>query len=235
MNQGTILLVDDEHDVVELVKFNLHRAGFGVLVAHNGAHGLECAKKGRPDVIILDVMMPEMNGHEVCRALRSADDTSHIPIIMLTAKSESHDRIDGLELGADDYVTKPFSPRELVLRTQALFRRTQSLPQTATQTVGAISIDRNAMEVRLEGQKLDLTVTEFRLLCLLAEKRGKTVSRDTLLTDVWGYKITIDTRTVDTHMRRLRKKLLHFDELIETVRGYGYRLRASIHEPAAFS
>jgi len=215
--------VDDERDVIDLVKYNLHRAGFAILTASNGADGLRIARAEHPDVVVLDVMMRGMDGFEVCRALKETKETNSIPIIMLTAKVDASDRINGLELGADDYVTKPFSPRELILRIQALLRRMESSAPSMVATIDEFCINRVNFEIHLQDQRLELTTTEYKLLCLLIERRGKPQSRETLLYDVWGYENAIDTRTVDTHVRRLREKLGDTAHRIETVRGMGYR------------
>lgn len=224
--QDTVLVIEDEADVVDLLRYNLNRAGFTVLIANDGAEGLEEARKNRPDVIILDLMMPRLNGYEVCKALKKDPETETLPILMLTAKSEPNERISGLELGADDYLTKPFSPRELVLRVQALLRRLRTSRKNDVIEFDEFSVDRNAFEVKLAGKRLDLTTTEFKLLTLLIERRGRTQSRESLLFDVWGYQNAIDTRTVDTHMRRLREKLGDHSARLETVRGEGYRFQA---------
>jgi DNA-binding response OmpR family regulator len=219
-----ILVVDDEPDVVDLVKFNLTQAGFAVDTAEDGAGALQKARIA-PDLIILDVMIPEMDGMEVCKLLRRNAKTASIPIIMLTAKAAEIDRVLGLELGADDYVTKPFSPRELILRIK---KRLERPKDTASQTqhfhVGELSIDVPGHVVTVEGKEIDLTATEFRLLVTLIQRRGHVQSRDTLLRDVWEYDKLIDTRTVDTHMRRLREKLGPAGiKYLDTVRGVGYR------------
>jgi two-component system, OmpR family, phosphate regulon response regulator PhoB len=224
--QDTVLVVEDESDVVDLLRYNLNRAGFGVLIANDGLQGLEMARKNRPDIIVLDLMLPEMNGHAVCKALKGDIDTEQMPILMLTAKGEPEERVNGFELGADDYVTKPFSPRELVLRVQALLRRVRASTRNDVIEVDAFYVDKHSFEIRLAGQRLDLTTTEFKLLTLLIERRGRTQSREKLLVDVWGYQNAIDTRTVDTHMRRLREKLGDFSSRLETVRGEGYRFNA---------
>ncbi|HEY8899935.1 MAG TPA: response regulator transcription factor [Chthoniobacterales bacterium] len=224
----TVLIVDDEQDVVDLLRYNLNRAGFSVSIASDGLKGLEKARSERPDIIILDLMMPEMSGEKVCRALKEDASTAGIPIIMLTAKDQPGDRIVGFELGADDYVPKPFSPRELVLRVQALLRRLQTSNKAEVLEVDAFSVDKSSFEIRLDGQRLDLTTTEFKLLTLLIDRRGRTQSRETLLFDVWGYQNAIDTRTVDTHMRRLREKLGDSAARLETVRGEGYRFSAVV-------
>ncbi|HVE17209.1 MAG TPA: response regulator transcription factor [Chthoniobacterales bacterium] len=222
----TVLLIEDEQDVVDLLRYNLNRAGFTVSIANNGLEGLEKARDERPEIIILDLMLPEMPGEKVCKALKEDASTAAIPIIMLTAKSQPEERIQGLELGADDYVPKPFSPKELVLRVQALLRRLRKSEQGHNVEVDEFLIDKATFEVRLSGERLDLTTTEFKLLTLLIERRGRVQSRETLLYDVWGYRNAIDTRTVDTHMRRLREKLGEHAGRIETVRGEGYRFTA---------
>lgn len=224
--QDTVLVVEDESDVVDLLRYNLNRAGFSVLIANDGLQGLEMARKNRPDVIVLDLMMPEMSGQAVCKALKSDPHTEQLPILMLTAKGEPEERVQGLELGADDYVTKPFSPRELVLRVQALLRRVRASTRNDIIEVDVFHVDKHSFEIRLAGQRLDLTTTEFKLLTLLIERRGRTQSREKLLVDVWGYQNAIDTRTVDTHMRRLREKLGEYSSRLETVRGEGYRFNA---------
>lgn len=221
--QDTVLVVEDESDVVDLLRYNLSRAGFGVIIANDGVEGLEMARKNRPDIIVLDLMLPRMDGLAVCKALKREPETEQMPIVMLTAKSEPNERVGGLELGADDYVTKPFSPRELVLRVQALLRRLRSSSRNDLVTVDAFEVDKNAFEIRLDGKRLDLTTTEFKLLALLIDRRGRIQSRESLLFDVWGYQNAIDTRTVDTHMRRLREKLGDHAARLETVRGEGYR------------
>jgi len=205
--RDTILVVDDEPDVVDLVRYHFHRAGFDVLIAFSGPSGLTAATESRPDAIVLDIMLPQMSGIEVCKALRSGTQTSTIPILLLTAKAEASERIAGLELGIDDYITKPFSPRELVLRVQNVLRRLRPAQSPSLVIVDEFCLDKGNFEISLNGKRLQLTTTEFKLLALLVERRGKTLSRETLLQDVWGYENAIDTRTVDTHVRRLREKL----------------------------
>ncbi|MEI6278996.1 MAG: response regulator [Verrucomicrobiae bacterium] len=225
--QDSVLVVEDEADVVDLLRYNLQRAGFEILIAMAGDLGLQAAREKRPDIIILDLMLPGMNGHEVCRALKSDPNTETIPVVMLTAKGEPHERVKGLELGADDYVTKPFSPRELVLRVQALLKRRRLVARSEIVEVEGISLNKTSFEARLDSKRLDLTTTEFKLLSLLLERRGRTLTRETLLRDVWGYQnATMDTRTVDTHMRRLREKLGKHSGRLETIRGEGYRFNA---------
>jgi len=218
-----ILIIEDESDVADLLALNLRKAGFNASTAGDGASGLQKARDDPPDFIILDLMLPKMSGLEVCRILKSDPATSHIPILMLTAKAEEIDRIVGLEFGADDYVTKPFSPREVMLRIRAILRRGEK-PEETLQT-GAISIDPARHQVRVSGKRVQLTSLEFKLLRTLMQRRGRVQERDKLLNDVWGYESVIDTRTVDTHVRRLREKLGKAGDAIETVRGFGYRLR----------
>ena len=224
-----ILVVEDEKDVREMIRLNLKAAGFDVVEAGNGAEALALAKNDPPKVIILDLMMPEMSGIEVCRALRRNPSTSRIPVLMLTAKSTEEDKVVGFEVGADDYVTKPFSPRELVLRVRAVARRQpdQGAAKAAPLKAGTIQLDRGSMIATIGGKKLPLTSTEFRLLELLLRRAGSIQSRDALLSEVWGYQANLDTRTVDTHIRRLRDKMGKAGVLVETVRGSGYRLNNS--------
>ena len=223
-----VLVADDEEDVLNLVGSNLRHAGFAVLKAANGSEALEKARAENPALIVLDLMLPGLSGLEVCRALKSDPATARIPIVMLTAKAEEIDRIVGLELGADDYITKPFSPRELVLRVKSVLRRhsgeTAAAEKLESLTAGTITVDRERHIVRVKSKLLELTATEFKLLTLLIERRGRVQSRDVLLNDVWGYESIIDTRTVDTHVRRLREKLGPAADCIETVRGFGYRI-----------
>ena len=221
--QDTVLIIEDEADVLELVRYNLTKAGFRVLVARDGKAGLAEARTSKPDVIVLDLMLPEMRGEDVCRELKAGEATAGIPVIMLTAKAQPEERVAGFELGADDYVAKPFSPRELVLRVQAVLRLLRAPGLGDTLALGPFELDRGTFEVRLEGEKLDLTAIEFKLVAALMEKRGAPLSRETLLRDVWGYRNPIDSRTVDTHMRRLRAKLGAFADCLQTVRGEGYR------------
>ena len=220
-----ILVADDEPDVLQLVSMNLKNAGFNVLKAEDGMTALTLAREAAPALIVLDLMLPEMSGLEVCKILKREPGTAQIPIIMLTAKAEEVDRIVGLELGADDYLTKPFSPRELVLRVKSVMRRAQGAGETGDLlTLGPIRIDRARYEITVEGKPVEFTATEFKLLTLLIERRGRVQSRDTLLNEVWGYESAIDTRTVDTHVRRVREKLGKTADCIETVRGFGYRI-----------
>jgi phosphate regulon transcriptional regulator PhoB len=220
-----ILIAEDEQDVLQLVASNLKAAGFQVIKAENGEVALEEARNAAPSLLILDLMLPGMSGLEVCRVLKSDAATKGIPILMLTAKAEEVDRIVGLELGADDYVTKPFSPRELVLRVRSILRRAEAVRETTdVLRLGEIQVDRARYEVLVKGKPIEFTATEFKLLTVLMERRGRVQSRDTLLNDVWGYESMIDTRTVDTHIRRLREKLGKTADCIETIRGFGYRM-----------
>lgn len=220
-----ILVVDDEPDVLELVEYNLAGAGFAVITATDGAEALAKIRTHQPELVILDVMMPEMDGTEVCKLLRRDPATADIPIILLTARAGEIDRVLGFELGADDYVTKPFSPRELVLRVKSLLRRGQLAGEKSEViTFGELVIDIPRHEVTVKGNQIALTATEFKLLTTLANRRGRVQSREKLLRDVWGYHEAIDTRTVDTHMRRLREKLGDAARCLDTVRGVGYRL-----------
>jgi phosphate regulon transcriptional regulator PhoB len=224
-----ILVIDDEPDVVDLVALNLKAAGFKIINADNGEAGIAKAKAETPELIILDLMLPKISGTEVCKILKRDPATAGIPIIMLTAKSEEVDRIIGLELGADDYVTKPFSPRELNLRVQSILRRSQ--PEAGKQERikhGDLTLDHSRYEVFISGTKVELTATEFKLLAILLERKGRVQSRDRLLNDVWGYESMIDTRTVDTHVRRLREKMGSLADYVETVRGVGYRMLDAI-------
>ena len=220
----TVLIVDDEQDVLDLLVYNLQKAGYKTATARDGAAALQKARDEVPSLVILDLMLPQLDGTEVCRQLRADSKTGHIPIIMLTAKAEEVDRVVGLELGADDYVTKPFSPREMVLRVKTVLRRAggKSAPVEVLK-FDELIVDIGKHAVSHKGKPIELTVTEFKLLATLMERRGRVQSRDRLLTDVWGYEGDVDTRTVDTHMRRLREKLGRAADYVETVRGVGYR------------
>lgn len=220
-----ILVADDEEDVLALVTSSLKAAGYSTLNADDGPSALASAREHMPALIVLDLMLPGMSGLEVCKALKSDTATKLIPIVMLTAKADEVDRILGFELGADDYMTKPFSPRELTLRVQSVLRRTNAPVAPADiLKLGEISVDRVRHQVTLRGKEIELTATEFKLLSTLIERRGRVQSRDVLLNDVWGYESSIDTRTVDTHVRRLREKLGKSADCIETIRGFGYRM-----------
>ncbi|MEW6156484.1 MAG: response regulator transcription factor [Verrucomicrobiota bacterium] len=224
--KATILIVDDEPDVLDLLDFNLKTAGFQTIQASTGLEALQKARLELPQLIILDLMLPGMDGLSVCKTLRQDAQTSSIPIIMLTAKAAEIDRVVGLELGADDYVTKPFSPRELVLRVKALLRRGTATPTGGEEVrIGSLRLDIPRHQATLKGKALDLTPTEFKLITVLAQRRGRVQTREQLLRDVWEYNHLVDTRTVDTHMRRLREKLGPAAAYIDTVRGVGYRFR----------
>ena len=221
-----ILIVEDENDVVDLLTLNLRKAGgFLISKAGDGATGLTKARAEKPDFIILDLMLPKIPGLEVCKILKSEAATRHIPILMLTARAEEIDRVVGLECGADDYVTKPFSPREIVLRIKAILRRGAAEEADDRLSAGPITIDPARHEVLVNGKRVELTSLEFKLLRTLMQRRGRVQERDRLLNEVWGYESVIDTRTVDTHVRRLREKLGRAGEVVETVRGFGYRVR----------
>ena len=219
-----ILVVDDEPEAIELVEFNLKQAGYDVASAADGAEALKKARALQPSLVVLDLMLPEMDGLEVCKILRREPTTKAIPIIMLTAKAAEIDRVLGLELGADDYLTKPFSPRELVLRVKKVLQRGRvEDDEEKTMKFGDLLIDTPRHLVSWRGKAIELTATEFKLLSVLAKRRGRVQSRDQLLRDVWEYDSLIDTRTVDTHMRRLREKLGPAAKFLDTVRGVGYR------------
>jgi two-component system phosphate regulon response regulator PhoB len=225
-SENKILVADDEADVLTLVSTNLKNAGFSVIKAQDGATALSKARECIPTLIVLDIMLPGMSGLEVCKNLKSDGTTAKIHIIMLTAKAEEIDRILGLELGADDYITKPFSPRELVLRVKSVVRRTGGGQSEKPDLIkiGDIVMDRLRFDVRVKNESLEMTPTEFKLLLILMERRGRVQSREVLLNDVWGYDNVLDTRTVDTHVARLREKLRKGKVAIETVRGFGYRI-----------
>ena len=221
----TILIIEDEGDLAELVSFNLEREGYQAIVAMDGPTGLERARAESPDLILLDLMLPGMLGTEVCKHLKGSEKTACIPVIMLTAKGDEIDRVVGFEVGADDYVVKPFSTRELMLRVKAVLRR--AIPEEAAVTaikVGAICIDTDRHIVAVDSNEVVLTTTEFKLLQSLAERLGRVQSRDRLLKDIWGISHIGDTRTVDTHITRLRTKLGDAGEMIKTVRGFGYKM-----------
>jgi two-component system phosphate regulon response regulator PhoB len=219
-----ILVVDDEPEAVELVEFNLKQAGYAVSTAVDGAEALKKARTQPPDLIVLDVMLPEMDGFEICKTLRLEPVTARVPIIMVTAKAAEIDRVLGLELGADDYLTKPFSPRELLLRIKKILSRGQNGEKPRDQMrFGDLLIDLPRHVASWKSKTIELTATEFKLLVVLAQRAGRVQSRDHLLRDVWEYDSLIDTRTVDTHMRRLREKLGPAAKHLDTVRGVGYR------------
>lgn len=229
-----ILIVDDEPDVADLVAYNLKTKGFDTETVNDPTHSIGVARTMMPDLVILDVMMPEINGIQICRLLRAEPQLKNVPVIFLTAKVEEDDRVQGLESGADDYVCKPFSTKELVLRVQNILRRTLEKEDGGgvTLIVGSIELDVDRHEVKIGGEVIDLTATEFKLLHLLMERRGRVQTREHLLLNVWNYETEIETRTVDTHVRRLREKLGAEAEWIETIRGVGYRMaERKVHEP----
>lgn len=218
-----VLVVDDEKDIAELVSFNLQKRGHTVQLAYDGQAGLNDALQLRPDLIVLDQMMPIMDGKTVFRELKRDARTMHIPIIFLTAKSQTEDRIQGLELGADDYVTKPFSPKELVLRIEAVLKRSENAPGSVEVTCGPFRFDKNNLKFYVDGSPVELTSTEFKLLVHLVERNGKVLDRADLLRNVWGYSELVQSRTLDTHMKRVRQKLEPYADCIETIRSVGYR------------
>ncbi|PYP41266.1 MAG: DNA-binding response regulator [Gemmatimonadetes bacterium] len=225
-----ILVVDDEPDITALVAYHLARAGYRVSTASNGQEAIKAAREERPDVVVLDLMLPGVSGYEVLRELRRHPDTGDVGVILLTARREEADRIKGLSLGADDYLTKPFSPQELTLRVSAVLRRLAS-PAVAAGSLlveGRLWIDRGAHRVTLGGEEVPLTATEYKLLLTLVERRGRVQTRPQLLETVWDAQPDIQTRTVDMHVQRLRAKLGDVGELIETVRGFGYRFRGAV-------
>ncbi len=226
MAKGTILVIDDERDLTELVTYNLQKEGFAVRCARDGESGLASAANDPPDLVLLDMMMPGIDGLEVCRRLRLDQRTAAIPVIMLTAKSGESDRVVGLEFGADDYVTKPFSPRELAARIKAVLRR--SSPKTVSTPVircNELVIDSTRCEVSCAGRTVLLTASEFRLLHFMALRPGQVFSRSELIDGALGRDIAVVDRTIDVHITGLRKKLGQFGERIETVRGFGYRFK----------
>ena len=229
----TVLIVDDEPDLVDVLEFNLQAEGFETRRAFNGRDGLFLAQQNPlPSLLLLDLMLPDYSGTELCRRLKSNERTREIPIIMLTARAEEYDRVVGFEVGADDYVTKPFSIRELMLRVRAVLRRNDApttvtpIDPTVVMRLGELKLDSTAHRVWVGEEELNLTALEFKLLSTLMERAGRVQTRDTLLSDVWGMQPGITTRTVDTHVRRLRVKLGAAENYIETLRGVGYRLRS---------
>lgn len=229
MSDHSILIVEDEIDILNLLQFNFQSQGFMTYTAQDGKDALDLAEKHPPDLVLLDLMLPGMDGLEVCKALKSSPETKDVPVIMLTARGEEKDRISGFELGADDYVVKPFSPRELVLRVQAILKRSQSVSaQPSEENIWehkGLRIEFDAFRVYLNEQEIELTVTEFHLLAALVRSKGRVLTREHLLDQVWGYEFVGYARTVDTHMHRLRQKMGEYSDWIQTVRGVGYRLR----------
>jgi two-component system alkaline phosphatase synthesis response regulator PhoP len=226
---GKVLLVEDEANIRQLIRYNLEKENFQVLEASDGLQGIILAKVEKPDLLILDLMLPGADGLEVCRTLKGNALTADLPIIMLTARSEEVDKVIGLELGADDYMTKPFSPRELVARVKAVLRRSLKENSMSSElSVGNLRFNFSKYEVHLDNEKLGLTPKEYEMLKMFATNPGKVFTREQLLEKVWGYDCFGDTRTVDVHVRHLRAKMAHDPETaerIETIRGFGYRLR----------
>jgi two-component system phosphate regulon response regulator PhoB len=222
-----ILVVDDEQDVTDLLEYKFRQEGCQVLSINDPLMFMGTARQFHPDLVVLDIMMPELNGIQICRMLRADPLMKSVPVIFLTAKGEPEDRIKGLENGADDYISKPFDPRELVLRAQVLLKRAlqrNEPPADRILRIGKVHVDVGRHQLTLDGKEVELTATEFRLLCLLMERKGRVQSRGNLLVNVWNYEADIETRTVDTHIRRLREKLGEHADMIETVRGVGYRV-----------
>lgn len=224
-----ILIVDDEEHIVELIKYNLESNGFTTITANNGIEALKKAKNETPSLVLLDVMLPGLNGNDVCKEIRRDSNISTMPVIMITAKGEELDRIIGLELGADDYIIKPFSVRELVARVKAVLRRTKNDNVTNLFSFGSVTIDLIRHEVLKKNEKVDLTLKEFELLQIMVKNKGRVLTRELLLDKIWGYEYVGETRTVDVHIRHLRKKIEEDDKnprFIETIRGIGYRFNS---------
>lgn len=222
--QSKLLITEDEADLARALEYNFRQAGFQVTTTSRGREAVRLATVSPPDLVLLDLMLPDISGTEVCRQLKANPKTRDIPVIMVTARGEEVDRIVGFELGADDYVTKPFSVRELILRARAVLRRSEAREEPEKLLkFGDLTIDLDAHRVLLEGREIAVTALELRLLHTLASRRGRVQTRDTLLEDVWGLSLDVETRTVDTHVKRLREKLGPTGSLIQTVRGVGYR------------
>lgn len=222
-----VLVVDDEPDVTELLDYKLRQEGYSVSVINDPLLIMGEARQFHPDLVILDIMMPELNGIQICRMLRADPVMRNVPIIFLTARGEAEDRVKGFETGADDYISKPFDSRELLLRIQALFKRLANRNDDGpakSLVIGRVVVDIEKHRITVAGNEIDLTATEFKLLRLLIERKGRVQSRENLLVNVWNYEADIETRTVDTHIRRLREKLGHDANIIQTVRGVGYRV-----------
>jgi two-component system, OmpR family, phosphate regulon response regulator PhoB len=232
-----ILIVEDERDLLETLDYNLQREGYRTRCAATGAEAVALAsERPVPDLILLDLMLPDMSGTEVCRSLRAQDGTRHIPVVILTAKGEEIDRVVGFEVGADDYVTKPYSVRELVLRIRAILRRTHASEAEGEQLdFGILRLDTSAHRAWVDGEEIQLTALEFKLLTTLMKRRGRVQTREVLLTDVWGFSADVTTRTVDTHVKRLRHKIGEAGAYIETLRGVGYRFRSQPDEHTELS
>jgi two-component system alkaline phosphatase synthesis response regulator PhoP len=225
MARGKILVIEDDRDIVDLLKFNLEEEGYELYAAFDGSEGVASAGRYLPDLIILDIMMPVLDGWEVCRTLKEDKNTACIPIIILSARSQEMDKVVGLELGADDYVTKPFSPRELIARVRAILRRNRTKQTSDKIEHGSLVIDRSKHKVVIDQQEITLTTTEFRLLEYIAQRPGQVLSRDQILDAVAGYDSMVSDRTVDAHVKTLRRKLGKGRDYIETVRGVGYRFK----------
>jgi phosphate regulon transcriptional regulator PhoB len=220
-----ILVVEDDKNIAKLLKFNLEKAGYDCTVAPSGEKALEFFNSRPTDLVILDIMLPGIDGLEVCRAIRQKNSTHNVPIIMVTAKGTETDRIVGLELGADDYIVKPFSPRELILRIRAVLKRGKvAQPEKDVLSMGEIMLDKPKHKVMVKGKQITFTQMEFKLLSTLMERQGRLQTREKLLSDVWGIDSMVDTRTIDTHIKRLREKLGKAGDIIETVRGLGYKI-----------
>ena len=223
-----IMVVEDERDIAALVAYHLTKEGYRVRTVGTGQDALTALGSERPDLVVLDLMLPEMSGYQILEEMRRRPELQEVPVVVLTARREEADRIRGLELGADDYLTKPFSPQELVLRIEAVLRRVRAAPVSGSGRVlaaGPLRVDLSAMAVAVEGEPVDLTPTEYRLLVSLLERKGRVQSRQQLLESAWDIHVRIETRTVDMHIQRLRAKLGEAGDLIETVRGFGYRFR----------
>lgn len=230
MSEEKILIVDDEANIRELIGFNLKNEGYNIITAGDGITALKAIREEKPSLILLDLMLPGLNGFEVCKEVRKDRELSSTPIIILSAKDAEFDKVLGLELGADDYITKPFSVRELVARVKAVIRRTGPAAESKSVTFSNISVDFDNHEVKKEGKKIDLTLKEFNLLEILIKNKGRVMTRDFLLDKIWGYEYLGETRTVDVHIRHLRQKIEEDDKnpkIIETIRGVGYRFNPS--------
>jgi len=219
-----ILIVEDEVDIAELIAFNLERSGYEVIKSHDGISGTNLALQHRPDLIILDIMLPGRDGYGVFKELRRDARTSDVPVLMLTARSQTEDRIKGLEAGADDYLTKPFSPKELLLRVHAILKRSQNTSSSSEFTHGPFRFDKNSLKFYTDNEPVELTTTEFKLMLHLCERAGTPQDRNELLRKIWGYSDSAQTRTLDTHMKRLRRKLGEQGSWVETIRGVGYAI-----------